>query len=560
MKDNINYEAPEDWGVSSETEWVSHSELADNGAPALEGQDVVGFIEFAQIKLAPGKPENAMAWRSEDGKPVALNPSTKRWQYVRTQTKPAQRPQQKTQAPIKEDKGNRPSPELEKAADKIIAELLSEDVKGQVKELEKRKQPKLSDKQEQKELNKREYLKTMVEALMSDASAGKGAGKYNLSREDMEDYMSYLEGNKPTVPSYDISDEDIDQVLNQVKDAVGTGKPFQAFSNALKRKGVPPRNMQNAARARSVLKHYLSTGGVSTITGKRVPFSDAQLDHRISLANGGLDGPDNWEWVEARFNQYKLAFTDDKVREKLKKDLSASPLEGRRKKLQQEVQNLMRNSYRDYFKANGFESLSQEDITSAAGTSGEKFLKGVAEAAGIRLYKSNQAGGEARGRGQYVGNETAKKLLLQNLNPRAKAEIEKIDQGLLDIHDSVAKKQGEISDISSQIRKEKAEARKKAKANMTEMDYLELIKLSRNPEYADSMVYYKGKVLGRCPAGTTKIGKTCAPAQKDMQATKYKKNVLGGLSRKQVEKLAKAKNVEQVIEAHKEKEKEENND
>ena len=94
----------------------------------------------------------------------------------------------------------------------------------------------------------------------------------------------------------------------------------------------------------------------------------------------------------------------------------------------------------------------------------------------------------------------------------------------------------------------------------TEADYLELIKLSRNPEYADSMVYYKGKVLGRCPAGTTKIGKTCAPAQKDMQATKYKKNVLGGLSRKQVEKLAKAKNVEQVIEAHKEKEKEENND
>ena len=87
MKDNINYEAPDDWGVSSKTDWVSHSELTDNGAPALEGRDVVGFIEFAQIKLAPGKPENAQAWRSEDGKPVALNPNTKRWQYVRTQTK-----------------------------------------------------------------------------------------------------------------------------------------------------------------------------------------------------------------------------------------------------------------------------------------------------------------------------------------------------------------------------------------------------------------------------------------------------------------------------------------
>ena len=88
----------------------------------------------------------------------------------------------------------------------------------------------------------------------------------------------------------------------------------------------------------------------------------------------------------------------------------------------------------------------------------------------------------------------------------------------------------------------------------TEADYLEIIKLSRNPEYADSMVYYRGKVLGRCPAGTTKSGKTCVPAQKDMKGTKYDKNLLGGLSKKQVARLTKAKNVEQIMEAHKEKE------
>ena len=90
--------------------------------------------------------------------------------------------------------------------------------------------------------------------------------------------------------------------------------------------------------------------------------------------------------------------------------------------------------------------------------------------------------------------------------------------------------------------------------DFTEADYLELIKLSRNPEYADSMVYYRGKVLGRCPAGTTKSGKTCVPAQKDMKGTKYDKNLLGGLSKKQVARLSKAKNVEQIMEAHKEKE------
>ena len=96
---------------------------------------------------------------------------------------------------------------------------------------------------------------------------------------------------------------------------------------------------------------------------------------------------------------------------------------------------------------------------------------------------------------------------------------------------------------------------KKDNKQFTEADYLELIKLSRNSEYSDSMVYYRGKILGRCPAGTSKIGKTCAPAQKGDAGVKYNKNVLGGLSKQQVAKLSKAKSTEQIIEAHKEKEK-----
>lgn len=47
MKENINYEAPDDWGVSSEETWVSFEELKDNGAPALEGRDVVSFAGTA---------------------------------------------------------------------------------------------------------------------------------------------------------------------------------------------------------------------------------------------------------------------------------------------------------------------------------------------------------------------------------------------------------------------------------------------------------------------------------------------------------------------------------
>ena len=560
MKDDINYEAPSDWGVSSKTEWVSHSELTDNGAPTLEGKDVVGFVEFAQIKLAPGKPPDATSWRSVDNKPVQLDPSTKRWRYARVKPQAVEKKQGSTAERMA--KGFEKAKSEGKIPEQALDEAMeSESVKKQAAEVSKRKQPKASKEQEQREFNKKGYLSEMVKAIMADNTAGKGAGKYELSREDMETYLDYLDGKKPTIPQYEISDDDVDEVISQIKGIVGKGKPYSQFVSKLGRKGDPPRNLVNVARGRAVLQHYLSTGGISAITGERIPFSDSQLDHRLSLDNGGVDGPDNWEWVEARFNQFKQAFTDETVREKLKTGLAKSPLEDKRKALQNEIKNLSRNSYKDHFKANGFEGVALEDINGAKGANGEQFLKAMAEIAGVSRYQEGAQRDSGRaGGGRFIGYPALKQKLIEKIQPLERNKITKIDEGLVKISGQIRSKEGEVKEISSQIRKEKAEARKKSKANMTEMDYLELIKLSRSPEYSDSMVYYKGKVLGRCPAGTSKIGKTCAPAQKEEMGAKYKKNVLGGLSRQQVARLSKAKSTEQIIEAHKEKDKEKTDD
>ena len=151
--------------------------------------------------------------------------------------------------------------------------------------------------------------------------------------------------------------------------------------------------------------------------------------------------------------------------------------------------------------------------------------------------------------------------VLQDIYQRLAVDPEDVGMAADEIYAYVKKFNLNRDSLYSFIKDKLAEPKKKEeKAGFTEADYLELIKLSRNPEFADSMVYYRGKVLGRCPAGTTKIGKTCAPVQKEIKGTKYKKHVLGGLSRQQVEKLSKAKSTEQIIEAHKEKEKEENDD
>jgi hypothetical protein len=94
-----------------------------------------------------------------------------------------------------------------------------------------------------------------------------------------------------------------------------------------------------------------------------------------------------------------------------------------------------------------------------------------------------------------------------------------------------------------------------SKVNLTESDYLEILrrkKLREGANYADSMVFYKGKALGRCPAGTTRAGKTCVPgASATPNGPGYKQTDLGGLSQAQVQALSKAKSTEDIIKAHK---------
>lgn len=82
------------------------------------------------------------------------------------------------------------------------------------------------------------------------------------------------------------------------------------------------------------------------------------------------------------------------------------------------------------------------------------------------------------------------------------------------------------------------------------------VSAGEGPNYADSMVFYKGKVLGRCPAGTTRSGKTCVPgASATPKGPGYDQQDLGGLSRAQVQALSKAKSTEDVIKAHKKQDK-----
>lgn len=560
-------EHPQDWGIANKNEWVTTELLSGEALmPVLEGHDVVGFsesVDFA-VKLAPGKPPGVKQWKDINNRPVELDSGSNTWRLSQAKTQPQQQQQQSS---AKErmakafdqetSKGNIP----QKAQDSAPQEEIGADsVKQQVKELEQRKQGKLTPEQEQREFNKKEYLKAMVGAILADPTTGKGAGKYDLSRDDMQTYLSYLDGNKPTIPSLDISDEDVDHVIDQIKQVIGKGPAYAKFVARLGKKGDPPKGMANVGRARAVIQHYLQTGGISSITGERIPFTDSQLDHRVSLDNGGVDGPNNWEWVEARFNQFKQAFTDEVVRGKLQEKLSKSPIEERKKALENEVKNTSRDRYREHFKANGFGGVAVEDIVNASGPVGEQFIKAMAETAGISRYEegAQRASGRAGG-GRFIGYPALKQRLIDNLQPPKKAQLLQIDSQLNAITEDLGSKTDEAKQLGAQIRKEKAEARKASKANLSEADYMEILRAKRasasageGSNYADSMVFYKGKALGRCPAGTTRVGKTCAPSSAPTTSARgYSQQDLGGLSRAQVQALSKAQSTQDIINAHK---------
>lgn len=560
-------EHPQDWGIANKNEWVTTELLSGEALmPVLEGHDVVGFsesVDFA-VKLAPGKPPGVKQWKDINNRPVELDSGSNTWRLSQAKIQPQQQQQQSSakermaKAFDQETaKGNIPQKALDSAPQEEIG---ADSVKQQVKELEQRKQGKLTPEQEQREFNKKEYLKAMVGAILADPTTGKGAGKYDLSRDDMQTYLSYLDGNKPTIPSLDISDEDVDHVIDQIKQVIGKGPAYAKFVARLGKKGDPPKGMANVGRARAVIQHYLQTGGISSITGERIPFTDSQLDHRVSLDNGGVDGPNNWEWVEARFNQFKQAFTDEVVRGKLQEKLSKSPIEERKKALENEVKNTSRDRYREHFKANGFGGVAVEDIVNASGPVGEQFIKAMAETAGISRYEegAQRASGRAGG-GRFIGYPALKQRLIDNLQPPKKAQLLQIDSQLNAITEDLGSKTDEAKQLGAQIRKEKAEARKASKANLSEADYMEILRAKRasasageGSNYADSMVFYKGKALGRCPAGTTRVGKTCAPSSAPATSARgYSQQDLGGLSRAQVQALSKAQSTQDIINAHK---------
>ena len=223
-----------------------------------------------------------------------------------------------------------------------------------------------------KEALKAEYIANQLDSMLRVSSIDSGAGRYDMSREDVIAYRKYLTKimNDPDEPGKtiekikeerrkkygEITDEDIINFVESLEFTSKSGDPdlVENIKTKIKNKGGPgsthTTGEKGAERYINVIRAYLETGGISPITGQHVPFSECQLDHIISLGNQGEDAPDNWMFMEERFNQYKGKKTDEDIRADLERDFYLTDAEIAAGEESTEVSNALKAEDRAFWK------------------------------------------------------------------------------------------------------------------------------------------------------------------------------------------------------------------
>jgi len=264
-----------------------------------------------------------------------------------------------------------------KGGDKNSIKAQANTNKEVLNKISKEKNPK------KKEALKAEYIDNQLNNMLKVSSIESGAGRYDMSREDVIAYRKYLTrilndpDNEPEKiinaikedqkRKYgEITEENIDTFIEDLETGSKSGSEksdmydptiITSIKTKIKGKGGPGSTHTTgelgAARYRNVIRAYLETGGISPITGKVVPFSECQLDHIVSLGNGpplGVDEPKNWMFMEERFNQYKGKKTDEDIRANLERDFYLTDAEIAAGEEGTEVQNALKAEDRAFWK------------------------------------------------------------------------------------------------------------------------------------------------------------------------------------------------------------------
>lgn len=322
---------------------------------------------------------------------------------------------------------------------------------------------------EEAEDARKTQLMAALENLVATPEKMRGAGANALSRDDAIAFMKYIQEG-PQNQRVPLQDGELEYALSYLKDK--HKDKWGSLQNRLKGKGDPEPSRKIVSRAREVLQSYLENLGTSAIDGSPLMFGESELDHRVSLDNGGLDQADNWDWLPRRFNQFKGALANEDLMKKLEQRLAENPDDEELKEKVQALTRRNRGDWGQFFEDKGWSQLSQGDIRDQKGELGMQFLKALAEKAGVSHYKDR---GVTRGSGRAGGGtslsiDELKERLIGELDIPEQGTVEDFDQDLITILQNL---EDNRSDVDSMKRKRSKEKRaEKAKSKLKEGTFL----------------------------------------------------------------------------------------
>lgn len=314
----------------------------------------------------------------------------------------------------------------------------------------------------QGEKEKKEFLMETIDLMIATLKQQrKGAGTNDLTEEEWKLLQKFANGDGPKVPQYDITEDDLNMVIEEImkrpdgklimdilqnKGSAGKGLnrttrktlPNPEYDKndkkRMKQLGIPSKIPgPGAGRDRKVLASFLMCGGRSVVTNKPLSIGEAELDHRLSLDNGGKDEPNNWVWMECRFNQVKSKLSDEALIERTKKELAKTPEERRKERLKDIITNesneFQINHWYEFFKSTGGNGgITADYLTNLTKPEIKNMIKGWNKlhpkgTPGYIFYHKAQGGNRDRGtemnRGAMI--ESALKTL-SKIAPMASSE------------------------------------------------------------------------------------------------------------------------------------------
>jgi hypothetical protein len=303
--------------------------------------------------------------------------------------------------------------------------------------------------------SRQQNLISRLDNLTSPSSLSKGAGSNTLSLDDITKFRKYIKDG-PQNQREDVNDEDVDWAMDYLKS--NAGKKWTGLQNRLKSKGDPAPSRKVVSRAREVVQSYLSNLGQSAIDGSSLPFSDSELDHGISLSNGGLDEGGNWRWLPKRYNQFKGDMDDDDLMLALdKEEEKQNSPDFNIKKQEDELTNMTRSDWKTRFDTKGWENMNVADIREKKGVQGMQFLKAMAMAAGVSYYKDRgktRESGRAGG-GTSLGVTELQDRLIDELGIPDTVDVNNFDKGLFDVLQKIEDGRSNLASAKKARSKEK---------------------------------------------------------------------------------------------------------